>query len=254
MERNLKEALEQRRKLLLAQSRIPDSRRRNRRNRALRRKTYAVGFQLAVLAAGAAVARPPCGLVAHRQTSPANRRPAAGLRPHRRENRPELRLRIRYGALPRGHRGCRRTATAVPALCRQFSDMVRAHFGHAPARRVDVARRGRLRSLAATLQSAHRRGCAPGVATARKLAADRTNAVRDSGRGSRRKDIQPHKTSGSGYSDSFRNTGCGVPLRKNREISSEKFGDSEILPTFALAIRNTPCGNSSVGRAQPCRG
>ena len=54
--------------------------------------------------------------------------------------------------------------------------------------------------------------------------------------------------------------GGGISCRsgKNRKkwgIGSEKFGDSEILVTFALAFeRKRTCGNSSGGRAQPCQG
>ena len=58
---------------------------------------------------------------------------------------------------------------------------------------------------------------------------------------------------------------CVLPLKMGKmhiffKKNEEKFGNSEKSSTFALAFRGTllsnrkSCGNSSVGRAQPCQG
>ena len=58
---------------------------------------------------------------------------------------------------------------------------------------------------------------------------------------------------------------CILPLKMGKmhiffKKNEEKFGNSEKSSTFALAFRGTllsnrkNCGNSSVGRAQPCQG
>ena len=129
--------------------------------------------------------------------------------------------------------------------------MVGADVGHAPAGSLDDAGRRRVGGIAPTLQPANRRRGAQALEPAQGVETHRANAVRNTRRRTGRKDVQ---TAGR--------THQGVQIRGRSPASGQKFRRIALknleIRIFYIPLHsqlgNMPCGNSSVGRAQPCQG